>query len=235
MDKKCLTLRANQIDGPILYKAFFDAQDCLYWLNATIMHDPAQLNKEPNRYQWLMANGSSASTSDYDLWHRCFGHPGKKSVEELPGKVKGVPDRITAPANSKPCDGCKFGKSKHTAFPSSESRTEHLLDLIHMDLVDYPVQSVAVAPYFLLFFVFFSPVLIATAPYTWLSHGSHAETTQSSCSAYSASFASRITRYLVTRPFWMLVHAHHLSHQSHVTRWSVRSVFSINTCPCRFS
>jgi transposase InsO family protein len=89
-----------------------------------------------------MANGSSASTSDYDLWHRRFGHPGKKSVEELPGKVKGVPDRITAPANPKPCDGCKFGKSKCAAFPSSDSRTEHLLDLIHMDLVEYPVQSI---------------------------------------------------------------------------------------------
>jgi transposase InsO family protein len=106
------------------------------------MHDPAQLNKEPNGYQWLMANGSSASTSNYDLWHRHFGHPGKKSVEELPGKVKGVPDHITALANPKPCDGCKFGKSKHAVFPSSESRTEHLLDLIHMDLVEYPVQSI---------------------------------------------------------------------------------------------
>jgi hypothetical protein len=137
-----LTLRANQIDGPILYKAFFDAQDCLYWLNATIMHDPAQLNKEPNGYQWLMANRSSASSSNFDLWHRHFGHPGKKSVEELPGKVEGVSDCITAPANPKPCDGCEFGKSKRTAFPSLESRTEHLLDLIHMDLVEYLVQSI---------------------------------------------------------------------------------------------
>jgi hypothetical protein len=89
-----------------------------------------------------MANGSSVSTSNYDLWHRHFGHPGKKSVEELPGKVKGVPDCITAPANLKPYDGCKFGKSKHAAFPSSESQTEHLLDLINMDLVEYPVQSI---------------------------------------------------------------------------------------------
>jgi hypothetical protein len=46
MDKKCLTLRANQIDGPILYKAFFDAQDCLYWLNATIIHNSMQVNKD---------------------------------------------------------------------------------------------------------------------------------------------------------------------------------------------
>jgi hypothetical protein len=142
MDKKCLTLRANQMNGPILYKAFFNAQDCLYWLNATIMHDPLQVNKDPSGGQWLMANGFFASTSDYDLWHKRFGHPGKKSVEELPGKVKGVPDCITAPANPKPCDGCEFGKSKRAAFPSSESWTEHPLDLTHMDLVEYPVLSI---------------------------------------------------------------------------------------------
>jgi hypothetical protein len=60
--------------------------------------------------------------------------------------------------------------------------------------------AVAVAPYFLLFSVFFSPALIATAPHTWLSHGRHAEATRSSCSAHSASFTSRIIGYLVTRP-----------------------------------
>jgi multidrug resistance efflux pump len=60
--------------------------------------------------------------------------------------------------------------------------------------------NVMVAPYFLLFLVFFSLALIATAPHTWLSHGRHAETTQSSCSAHSTSFASQITGYLATRP-----------------------------------
>jgi hypothetical protein len=58
--------------------------------------------------------------------------------------------------------------------------------------------GVMVAPYFSLFLVFFSPALIATAPHTWLSHERHAEATQSSCSAHSASFASWITGYLVT-------------------------------------
>jgi hypothetical protein len=64
-----------------------------------------------------------------------------------------------------------------------------------------PMASVTVAPYFLLFSVFFSPALIATAPHTWLSHGRHAEAMRLSCSAHSASFASRIIGYLVTRPF----------------------------------
>jgi hypothetical protein len=60
---------------------------------------------------------------------------------------------------------------------------------------------VAVALYFSLFLVFFLPVLIATVPHTWLSHGHHAEATRLPCSAHSASFASRITGYLITQPF----------------------------------
>jgi hypothetical protein len=61
--------------------------------------------------------------------------------------------------------------------------------------------NVAVAPYFLLFFVFFLMVLIATAPHIWLSHESYAEAMQLFCSAHSASFASRITGYLVNHLF----------------------------------
>jgi hypothetical protein len=56
--------------------------------------------------------------------------------------------------------------------------------------------SVAVVLYFLLFFVFLSLVLIATAPHTWLSYESHAEATQLFCSTHSASFASWITGFL---------------------------------------
>jgi hypothetical protein len=76
------------------------------------------------------------------------------------------------------------------------SKYTEKLDFLITDLG--PEDIVTVAPYFSLFFVFFSPALIATAPHTWLSHGRHAETTQSLCSAHSASFASRIIGYLVT-------------------------------------
>jgi hypothetical protein len=138
---------------------------------------------------------------------------------------------------------CEFEQAKVDYLGLVISHGKVSMDPVKIEaIVNWPtpeslkeVQSVAVAPYFLLFSVFFSPALIATAPHTWLSHGCHAEATRSSCSAHSASFASRITRYLVTCLLWMLVHAQHLSHQSHVTRWSVRSVFSINTCPCCFS
>jgi hypothetical protein len=105
----------------------------------------------------------------------------------------------------------------------------------HEDARAWKGGNIAVAPYFLLFSVFFLQALIAIVPHTWLSYGRHAEATRSSCSAYSASFASWITRYLATRPIWMLVHAQHLFHQSHVTKWSVRSTFNISSSLSRFS
>jgi hypothetical protein len=67
--------------------------------------------------------------------------------------------------------------------------------------------TVAVAPCFLLFFVFFSLVLIATAPHTWLLHGSYAEAMQLSCSAHSASFASVTTNNILflSIPFYSMI------------------------------
>ena len=56
--------------------------------------------------------------------------------------VKGVPDHIPIPEEDIPCDGCEFGKSKRAQFPPSSTRAEHPLDLIHMDLVEYPVHSI---------------------------------------------------------------------------------------------
>ena len=41
-----------------------------------------------------------------------------------------------------PCDGCKFGKSKRDLFPISDSCSEKILDLVHMDLVEFPSLSI---------------------------------------------------------------------------------------------
>ena len=83
----------------------------------------------------------SADTS-FDLWHHRFGHSGKKALEQLSGHVSGVPDKICAPAAPTPCDGCEFGKSKRDPFPASDSRSEKILDLVHMDLVKFPSLSI---------------------------------------------------------------------------------------------
>ena len=80
--------------------------------------------------------------SSFDLWHHRFGHTWKKALKQLPGHVSGVPDKICAPAALTPCDGCEFGKSKCDPFPTSDSRSEKILDLVHMDLVEFSNLSI---------------------------------------------------------------------------------------------
>ena len=132
MDDKVLTLHEKSYDGPSLFVADYRKEDKLYWLDATIM------KKSPSK---PIISAVKAQSSDYELWHRRFGHAGKKQIESLPGNVEGVPKSIQSPASIPPCDGCEFGKSKRDAFPPSDKRAEHVLDLIHMDLVEYPVNS----------------------------------------------------------------------------------------------
>ena len=98
---------------------------------------PSEFNSRPATNPLAVS-----SVSPYDLWHRRFGHPGKKTVVVLPGNVKGVPDSLPAPSTDTPCDGCEFGKSKRDAFPASDTRADNVLDLIHMDLVEMPTLSI---------------------------------------------------------------------------------------------
>lgn len=137
MDDRVLTLHEKSYDGPTLFVANYEKSDRLYWLDATIMH---KFDESSTKNVTLSA--VLPKPSDYDLWHQRYGHAGKKQIESLPGNVTGVPTSIKAPATVPPCDGCEKGKSKRDAFPPSDKRALHVLDLIHMDLVEYPVNSI---------------------------------------------------------------------------------------------
>ena len=83
-----------------------------------------------------------SADSSFDLWHHHFGHARKKALEQLPGHVSSVPDKIRAPTTPTPCDSCEFGKSKRDPFPASDSDSEKILNLVHMDLVEFPSLSI---------------------------------------------------------------------------------------------
>lgn len=110
----------------------------LYWLHAQIMHKDFPLQGYSPKFT-IMA---TSVNDTYQLWHKRFGHAGKKAITQLPGNVKGVPDKIDAPTQDIPCDGCEFGKSRREAFPPSDSRASQPLALVHMDLVEYLSLSI---------------------------------------------------------------------------------------------
>ena len=114
----------------LIFSGLRDKTSNLYWLQASIL-----VKAKPISY--IM----SADTS-FDLWHHRFGHARKKALKQLPEHVFDVPDKICAPAASTPCNNCEFGKSKRDLFPPSDSRLEKILNLVHMDLVEFLSLSI---------------------------------------------------------------------------------------------
>lgn len=88
------------------------------------------------------ANILTQSDDQYDFWHQWFRHAGKKVIEELPSKVKGVPQHIKALTKDSPCDGCLLSKFCQDAFLPSESCVKHPLELVHIDLIEYLSYSI---------------------------------------------------------------------------------------------
>ena len=131
-DRFNLFHKTPKADGSpqLIFSGVCDKQTDLYWLQASVLAKP-----KPTSH--IMSTDSS-----FDLWHHRFRHAGKKALEQLPGHVSGVPAKLCAPSAPTPCDGCEFGKSKHDPFPASDSRSEAILDLVHMDLVEFPSLSI---------------------------------------------------------------------------------------------
>jgi hypothetical protein len=78
--------------------------------------------------------------ADYSTWHRQLGHPSDSVLNRFCEETKGVP-QILIPKSKLVCDGCVKGKLTQKQFPSSESRTSWVLELVHSDLFELPVIS----------------------------------------------------------------------------------------------
>jgi hypothetical protein len=78
--------------------------------------------------------------ADYSTWHRWLGHPLDSVLSRFCEEMKGVP-QILIPKSKPVCDGCVKGKLTQKQFPSSESRTSQVLELVHSDLFELPVIS----------------------------------------------------------------------------------------------
>ena len=114
----------------LIFSDLCDKMTGLYWLQASVL-----AKAKPTGH--IMSADSS-----FDLWHHHFKHARKKALEQLPGHVSGVPDKIRASAAPTPCNSCEFSKSKRDPFSASDSHSEKILDLVHMDLVEFPSLSI---------------------------------------------------------------------------------------------
>ena len=70
-----------------------------------------------------------AHSSGSELWHRRMAHLHPPALGLLRHMVTGLPEFSTGQSDVR--RGCALGKYTKTAFPSSDSRSTGIIDLIH--------------------------------------------------------------------------------------------------------
>ena len=71
-------------------------------------------------------------TSSNELWHIRLGHLHFKALPDMQNMVCGMPS--ISLSKNEICKGCMLGKNIKKAFPSSDSRAQGILDLVHSDV-----------------------------------------------------------------------------------------------------
>jgi len=105
---------------------------------------------------WLKAeqpslNGvESVFMIDYDLLHRCLGHPSKDMQKQTQWHTAGLPD-VKIPHKMPICPGCALGKMSQQPFPSSGKQAAQPLIKIHSNLKSFPIESYHRWKYFISF------------------------------------------------------------------------------------
>jgi len=101
-------------------------------------------------------NGSPLGVMSYDtslqskLWHRRFAHLHYKALPDVRQMVIGMPEFQVEKEGV--CPRCAEGKPKRGPFPSSQSKTSDILQLVHSDISGMmPVNSLGGYSYYLTF------------------------------------------------------------------------------------
>ena len=76
----------------------------------------------------------------YDLWHSCLGHPNPQTMWHASRATDGI-DSLVVPNTTPLCPDCQIGKMPTRSFPSSNKRADKILEMVHCDLVEFPVLS----------------------------------------------------------------------------------------------
>ena len=67
------------------------------------------------------------------LWHQRLGHIGEKGLQSLQGKGM-VAGMSNCNSDLDLCEHCLYGKQNRVKFPSSATRENEILELIHSDV-----------------------------------------------------------------------------------------------------
>ena len=90
------------------------------------------------------------SSASIEIWHRRLAHLNSAYLIQLKSRAA---TGIDFPSKSQlpKCDGCLFGKMVRKPYPSSGSRADDILELVHSDVCELPELSLSGAKYIITF------------------------------------------------------------------------------------
>ena len=93
----------------------------------------------------LLGVMSCDTTIQSKLWHRRFSHLHYKALPDVRQMVTGMPEFQVDKEGV--CPGCAEGKLKRGPFPSSQSKTSDILQLVHSDISEAGIKRETTTPY----------------------------------------------------------------------------------------
>lgn len=95
---------------------------------------------------------SAAAVVSNEVWHRRLGHVNSTYLSKMQNAVEGVSIDQKVDISKSSCVICCEGKQSRLPFPSSDSRSSNLLDIVHTDVCG-PMEctSLGGSRYFILF------------------------------------------------------------------------------------
>ena len=87
---------------------------------------------------------------DFEIMHRWLAHPSKDVIIKAKKHIKDFPD-VQVPKEHL-CPGCEQGKMTNKAFPPSNLRASEPFELMHSDVIAYPIESYKKFKYSIFFY-----------------------------------------------------------------------------------
>jgi hypothetical protein len=82
----------------------------------------------------------SVQEPSYEIWHNRFSHASDKALKNVLNASKTL-IKIDFPRKKTTCPGCALGKQHQKSFPENPECASETGELIHLDLLKFPIQS----------------------------------------------------------------------------------------------
>jgi len=83
---------------------------------------------------------ATANFNSYDLWHSHLGHPNPQTMWHATCATNGI-EKLDIPMKTPLCSDCQIGKMPSRSFPFSDKWADKILEMVHCDLVEFPILS----------------------------------------------------------------------------------------------